>query len=126
MALKNTTSNITEDLLQKIKSWSLDLGFQKLGVTDTNLNLYQARFLDWIEQGYHGDMHFMHKHGSMRYLPDELVAGTLSVISVRMNYYPSGSKNAEHTLNNPELGYISRYALGRDYHKLMRKRLQLL
>ena len=123
---QNIASNSPEELLQKIKNWSEELGFQQLEVSSTNLTGYQNHFLDWLKQDYHGDMHFMQKHGSMRYTPEELVTNTLNILSVRMDYYPPDGANAETTLANPELGYISRYALGRDYHKLMRKRLQKL
>ncbi|MDT8453231.1 MAG: tRNA epoxyqueuosine(34) reductase QueG [Gammaproteobacteria bacterium] len=121
---ENTTT--PEELLQKLKLWSKELGFQQLEVTDTDLGDYQGYFLDWLDQDRHGEMGYMHKHGSMRYQADELVAGTLRIISVRMDYYPPDCESAEATLADTELGYISRYALGRDYHKLMRKRLQKL
>ena len=123
---ENITNNSPEALLQQIKRWSKELGFQQLEVTDTDLGEYQDYFLDWLDQQRHGEMGYMHKHGSLRYQADELVAGTLRIISVRMDYYPPDCASAEATLNNPELGYISRYALGRDYHKLMRQRLQKL
>ena len=113
-------------LLENIESWSKDLGFQQLGVSDIDLEPHQTRFLQWLDDGYHGEMHFMEKHGNKRYQPEVLVVGTLRVISVRMDYYPADSHEAEAVLENPELGYVSRYALGRDYHKLMRQRLQKL
>ncbi|MCK4706050.1 MAG: DUF1730 domain-containing protein, partial [Gammaproteobacteria bacterium] len=122
----NITTNNPEELLQKIKNWSKELGFQQLEVTDTDLTSYEASFLDWLEQDHHGEMNYMQKHGTMRYQADELVANTLNIISVRMDYYPPDCETADTTLADPELGYISRYALGRDYHKLMRKRLQKL
>lgn len=123
---KNIAQNTSSELLQKIKTWSKELGFQQLEVTDTDLSNYQGSFLDWLNKDHHGEMSYMHKHGSMRYQADELVPNTLNIISVRMDYYPPDCERAETTLANSELGYISRYALGRDYHKLMRKRLQQL
>lgn len=120
------TSKHPEELLQHLKTWAKKLGFQQLEVTDTELEHYQNHFIDWLKLDHHGEMGYMHKHGSMRYQPDELVPNTLRIISVRMDYYPPDCETAEATLGNPELGYISRYALGRDYHKLMRKRLQKL
>jgi len=114
------------ELLQQIRLWAKELGFQQLEVTDTELGHYQNHFTDWLDQDYHGEMGYMQKHGTMRYQPDELVPDTLRIISVRMDYYPPDCETADAVLDNPELGYISRYALGRDYHKLMRKRLQKL
>ncbi len=122
----NIANHSPKNLLEKIKAWAKELGFQQLEVTDTNLSGYEDSFLDWLGQDYHGEMNYMQKHGSMRYHADELVADTLNIISVRMDYYPPDCETADTTLANPELGYISRYALGRDYHKLMRKRLQKL
>jgi len=112
--------------LRHLKNWAKEHGFQQREVTDTELDHYQNHFIDWLKLDHHGEMGYMHKHGSMRYQPDELVPNTLRIISVRMDYYPPDCETAEATLGNPELGYISRYALGRDYHKLMRKRLQKL
>ena len=113
-------------LAQNIKAWSQELGFQQLGITDTLMDSHEARLLDWLNSGYHGDMDYMEKHGSKRSRPAELVEGTLRVISVRMDYFPPDSESIQAILDKPEIGFISRYALGRDYHKLMRKRLQLL
>jgi epoxyqueuosine reductase len=113
-------------LAQNIKTWSNELGFQQLGITDTLMDIHEARLLDWLNSGYHGDMDYMEKHGSKRSRPAELVDGTLRVISVRMDYFPPDSESIQVVLDRPDIGFISRYALGRDYHKLMRKRLQLL
>jgi len=113
-------------LLQQIATWSKELGFQQLGVADTHLEQAEARLMNWLDDGCHGDMDYMQKHGTMRSRPDELEKGTLRVISVRMDYDPPDCTPIESVLESPELGFISRYALGRDYHKLMRKRLQKL
>lgn len=112
-------------LSQNIKTWGMELGFQDVGICDTDLTLAQAQLQDWLEAGYHGDMHFMEKHGSMRTQPDELVPNTVRVIMVRMNYFPPEA-NIKKTLRNKMKAYISRYATGGDYHKLIRKRLQKL
>jgi epoxyqueuosine reductase len=112
-------------LAKEIKEWGISLGFQQLGISDTDLSTYDQRFLDWLEQRFHGEMHFMETHGSKRYRPNELIPGTLRVITARINYLPANT-NIIKTLQNPTLGYISRYALGRDYHKLIRKRLTQL
>ena len=115
-----------EQLAKNMRAWAKELGFQQLGITDTGLDLYEARFIDWLDRGYHGDMDYMARHGTKRSRPAELVEGTVRVISVRMDYFPPDSADIQAVLDNPELGFISRYALGRDYHKLMRKRLQQL
>lgn len=113
------------ELANNIKQWGEELGFQQVGITDTDLTKYEQRFSDWLSQGMHGDMEYMARHGSKRTRPAELVPGTMRVISVRMNYLPPDS-NALEVLENSTKAYISRYALGRDYHKLMRKRLEKL
>jgi len=114
------------ELAQNIKNWGNELGFQQTGITDTNLSHAEEKLLAWIAAGYVGEMAWMAQHGRKRSHPDELVAGTTRIISVRMDYQHSKFSNAESVLTNPKLGYVSRYALGRDYHKLMRKRLQKL
>ena len=116
----------TQALAEQIKRWANALGFQQLGITDIALGDAEARLLEWLQRGYHGEMDYMEKHGSKRSRPAELVAGTLRVISVRMDYFPDDSSGIQAVLDSPDLGYISRYTLGRDYHKLMRKRLQQL
>ncbi len=123
------TSTIKVDytqLLQQIKQWSEELGFQQLGVSDIDLAEHEKHLNDWIAAGFHGEMDYMFKHGSKRSHPEQLVDNTCRVISVRMDYMPPDCELSETVLANPEMGYISRYALGRDYHKVMRKRLQKL
>jgi len=115
-----------EKLVRHMRSWARELGFQQLGITDTRLEKHAARLHDWLDRGYHGDMDYMQRHGTRRSRPAELHPGTTRVISVRMDYLPETSSEVETLLNEPEKGVISRYALGRDYHKLMRKRLQKL
>lgn len=113
------------ELTNNIKAWGMALGFQQVGISDIDLHHHEAHLQAWLDAGYHGDMSFMESHGMKRARPDELVPGTLRVISVRMNYLPPDASFAKH-LNSPDIGYISRYALGRDYHKVLRKRLKQL
>ena len=112
-------------LTASIRQWAAELGFQQLGITDTELGEDAARLDAYLAAGYHGEMAYMANHGTMRSRPAELVPGTLRVISVRMDYLPEDTRMAQ-MLAQPEQAYISRYALGRDYHKLIRKRLQQL
>ena len=114
------------ELSEQIKHWGHELGFQQVGITDTNLQVAEQRLQDWLAQGYHADMEYMHKHGLKRSRPALLQPETVSIISVRMDYLPESHEPIENTLNNPVAAFISRYALGRDYHKMLRKRLQKL
>lgn len=109
----------------QIKAWGLALGFQQVGITDTDLSQYEPKFLAWLARGFHGEMDYLERHGEKRYRPTDLIPKTLRIISARMDYLPADT-NALAVLRNPAQGYISRYALGRDYHKLMRKRLAQL
>lgn len=123
-----STSELTvpENINAKIQAWGEQLGFDAVGVSSIDLAEAEQRLFDWLEQGYQGDMEWMARHGTKRSRPAELVPGTLSIISVRMDYWPPDSADAEMVLNHPELAYVSRYALGRDYHKVLRQRLQTL
>ncbi|MFC0227594.1 tRNA epoxyqueuosine(34) reductase QueG [Serratia aquatilis] len=112
-------------LAQHIKQWAQSLGFQQVGICDTDLSAEEPNLQAWLDKQYHGEMEWMARHGMLRARPHELLPGTLRVISVRMNYLPAKAAFAS-TLKNPELGYVSRYALGRDYHKLLRQRLKKL
>ncbi len=112
-------------LAQAIKLWGQELGFQQIGITNTSLERAEKWLDEWLEAGRHGSMEYMVRHGHKRSRPDVLVPGTISVISARMDYLPPDT-NPEAVLSNPNLGYVSRYALGRDYHKVMRNRLQRL
>jgi epoxyqueuosine reductase len=109
-----------------IALWSSELGFQQLGVSDIDLSDAEARLDRWLADGHHGEMHYMPRHGTKRSRPAELVPGTLRVISVRMDYFPDGQEQSAALLDHESRAYISRYALGRDYHKMMRGRLQKL
>jgi epoxyqueuosine reductase len=109
-----------------LEAWARELGFAAIGVSGIELDEDEAHLLDWLAKGCHGEMDYMQRHGVRRSRPDKLVPGTLRVISARMDYLPEGQVEAESVLADPELGYVSRYALGRDYHKLLRTRLQKL
>ena len=113
-------------LADNIRSWGHALGFQQVGITDTDLSLHETRLFNWLEAGMHGDMEYMQRHGTKRSRPEQLLPGTLRIISVRMDYWPEPSRDAMAQLEDEQQAYVSRYALGRDYHKLMRNRLQKL
>lgn len=113
------------NLVEKIKLWAKELGFDQVNITDIDLSRHEAQLQRWLDAGYHGEMEYMATHGMKRARPAELVPGTQRVISVRMNYLPPDASFAK-DLKNKDTAYISRYALGRDYHKLMRNRLKQL
>ena len=113
-------------LSKQIKHWGQELGFQQVGITDTQLDDDEAHLLQWLAADHHGDMDYMQRHGTRRSRPAELVPGTIRVISVRMDYWPGDAQAADEVLQDTALAYLSRYALGRDYHKVIRKRLQQL
>jgi epoxyqueuosine reductase len=113
-------------LLSAIRGWAKELGFTGLGVACIDLPADEAHFLEWLRSGFNGEMDYMSRHGSKRTRPAELIPGTVSCLSVRMDYWPDEAADAESTLADPTVGYVSRYALGRDYHKLLRARLQKL
>ena len=113
-------------LAAQIKTWALELGFDAAGIANIDLDEHQAHLEKWIAKGMHGEMDYMHKHGSKRTRPEELVEGTRRVISVRMDYAPADIKQAEEIIAQNSVAYISRYALGRDYHKVLRSRLKKL
>ncbi len=114
-----------QQLADQIKTWGQELGFQQVGISDIDLSQHEAELQRWIDAGYHGEMDWMARHGMMRARPAELLPGTIRVISVRMNYLPPDAGFAQ-TLKQPHKAYISRYSLGRDYHKLIRNRLKQL
>jgi epoxyqueuosine reductase len=113
------------DLPEQIRQWGRELGFQAVGIADVDLGQAEKRLLEWLDAGFHGEMDYMVRHGTKRSRPAELEPGTVSVISVRMDYMPEG-QDPWAVLNDGERGYISRYTLGRDYHKVLRKRLKQL
>jgi epoxyqueuosine reductase len=102
------------------------LGFNGLGVSSVDIPEDEQHLLRWLEAGFHGEMEYMRRHGSKRSRPNELVPGTIRVLSVRMDYWPDGATPAQAVLDDPTLGYVSRYALGRDYHKVLRRLLARL
>jgi len=129
MSTTHTTAPTPGELLQlkqRISERARALGFQHTGISDTDLREDEQRLEQWLADDRHGDMHYMARHGRKRSRPEALVPGTVRVISVRMDYSPPRARDAWSVLDQPPLAYVSRYALGRDYHKLMRKRLQQL
>lgn len=112
-------------LATDIKRWGQALGFQQIGITDTHLSEAETRLNEWLALGQHGDMAYMAKHGSKRSVPAELIPGTLRIISVRMDYAPP-EPYTKTIKQNPLKGVVSRYAVGRDYHKVLKKRLNQL
>jgi len=112
-------------LATTLKQWGRELGFDAVGITDTELTEAESHLHNWLSKDFHGEMSWMHSHGSKRTHPEQLVEGTLRVISVRMNYLPD-VPDPTHLLEEPTQAFISRYALGRDYHKVLRQRLQKL
>jgi epoxyqueuosine reductase len=113
-------------LAEQIRGWAHELGFQAVGICDTDLTAAENGLLEWLSLGWHGELDYMANHGTKRSRPAELVPGTLRVISVRMNYFPSRTRDSWQVLAESERAFISRYALGRDYHKVLRNRLALL
>jgi epoxyqueuosine reductase len=109
-----------------VKRWGAELGFQQVGIANVTLAEDEAHLEAWLARGWHGDMEYMQRHGTRRSRPAELVPGTLRVISVRLDYLPPAARDAWSVMADPARGFISRYALGRDYHKLLRRRLQKL
>lgn len=121
-----TSSNLVlSDLAETLKVWSKELGFQALGITGVDLGEHPDYLQKWLDAGYQGTMDYMDRHGEKRHKPHALVPGTCTVLSLRMDYLPAGA-DPEKILASSEKAYVSRYALGRDYHKLMRSRLAKL
>jgi len=112
----NSNSLTPHELALHIRGWSRELGFQQTGFTDTRLEQHETWLKNWLAKDFHGEMDYMQRHGTRRSRPQELHPGTSRIISVRLDYLPEAAGD----------GVISRYALGRDYHKMMRKRLQKL
>lgn len=111
-----------------IKTWGKELGFQDIRIADATAEMahVESGLREWLNRGYHGEMDYMAKHGTRRTRPAELVPGTLRVISVRMNYIPPAARDSWQVMRDGDKAFISRYALGRDYHKVLRGRLQKL
>jgi epoxyqueuosine reductase len=113
-------------LARSIREWALDLGFQETGIASVDLEAEAVRLVDWLAAGRHGEMDYMARHGTMRARPAELVPGTRSVICARLDYLPPGARASADVLADPRHAHVARYALGRDYHKVVRGRLQKL
>lgn len=111
------------ELLDRIRAWATELGFQDIAVTDTQLDAYSKRYLEWLASHFHGSMGYLERNVEKRLDPQKLIPETLRVISARMDYLPSADST---TLDDPERAFISRYALGRDYHKVLRRKLAKL
>jgi epoxyqueuosine reductase len=114
------------ELANAIRRWGAELGFQQIGIAGVDLGADETHLLNWLAAGRHGEMDYMQRHGTRRSRPQELQPGTVRVVSARMDYAPPGIDRGWDVLADASLGYVSRYALGRDYHKLMRQRLQQL
>lgn len=115
-----------QQLAQDLKAWALELGFARAAISGVNLSHAEPRLQAWLDAGYHGEMDYMARHGLKRARPAELQPGTCSVLSVFMPYFPAQAADAQAILADGERAYLSRYALGRDYHKVLRQRLQTL
>ena len=113
-------------LRRDIGGWGTELGFQQVAVADCDLSHAEPRLAEWLARGWHGDMDYMARHGVKRSRPAELVPGTLRVIAVRLNYTPPAARDSWSVINDGAQAFISRYATGRDYHKVLRNRLQEL
>ena len=113
-------------LAKQIKHWGHALGFAAIGIADCDLGAAESGLLAWLDKGFHGDMDYMAAHGTRRSRPAELVPGTIRVITARLDYLPPDAAAPHDVLIDAESAYVSRYALGRDYHKALRNRLQAL
>jgi epoxyqueuosine reductase len=110
---------------KKIKAWGAELGFDHVGISDINLNDQKEAYQSWIQSGFNGSMDYLKRHQDLKFSPDILVANTISILSVRLDYMPL-EENTTNALRDKSRAYISRYALGRDYHKVMRSKLKKL
>ncbi len=113
-------------LANNIRGWGAELGFQQIGIADCDLSRAEMKLMEWLNKGWHGDMDYMARHGTARSRPAALTPGTVSVISARMNYLPPDARAVDAVLQEPDRAAIARYALGRDYHKVLRARLHQL
>jgi epoxyqueuosine reductase len=110
----------------RVKRWGRELGFDAVAIAGTDLARDEARLIEWLGRGWHGEMDYMARHGARRARPAELVPGTISIITARLNYEAPVTRDAWETLEDPSSAFVSRYALGRDYHKILRAKLQAL
>ncbi len=130
IAIKMHQNSLSADelseLASNIRAWGAELGFQQIGIADIDLAETELRLEEWLARGFHGEMTYMSRHGTRRTRPSELIQGTCRVICARMNHLPAGAHPPESALADKNKAYVARYALGRDYHKLLRRRLQQL
>ena len=113
-------------LEERIRQWGRDLGFDAVAIAGTQLDAEEARLMEWLGRGWHGEMDYMARHGARRARPAELVPGTASIVTARLNYTPAEARASDDVLADPARAFVSRYALGRDYHKVLRAKLQAL
>lgn len=123
--------NAGTELFGQIQEWARELGFSQIGVAGVDLSDAEERLIQWLAKGFHGEMDFMEKHGLMRARPAQLVPGTVCILTARMDYLPSATqpdwiKQEWDRHANPHEAVVSVYARGRDYHKVLRNRLQKL
>ena len=111
---------------RQLAAHARELGFDRIGVARIEIPQDEQHLLRWLDAGFHGEMDYMRRHGTMRSRPQELAPGTIRVVSARMDYWPAAARDAEAVLGDAASGYVSRYALGRDYHKVMRGALARL
>ena len=126
MAPTETHTDNLAAIQSQLDQWAQELGFQQVGITGVDLNEHEGYLQKWLDAGYQGDMHYMTRHGLTRARPADLIPGTCTVLTLRMDYLPEAAADPEVVLGQNDQAYISRYALGRDYHKLMRQRLARL
>jgi epoxyqueuosine reductase len=119
-------TTVAEGIEDRVRRWGRELGFDAVAIAGTELEAEEARLMEWLGRGWHGEMDYMARHGARRARPAELVPGTLSIITARLNSTPADARDAEAVLADPERAFVSRYALGRDYHKVLRAKLQQL
>jgi epoxyqueuosine reductase len=120
------TINQLNGLAQQIKTWGREIGFQEIGITDTDLTRETELLNEWLAKGFHGEMDYMARGAANRAQPAAMVEGTVRVITARLNYEAPDAKDSWDVIHNAEAAFISRYALGRDYHKVLRTKLQTL
>ncbi|HEY7889590.1 MAG TPA: tRNA epoxyqueuosine(34) reductase QueG [Steroidobacteraceae bacterium] len=111
---------------RQLAALARELGFDRIGVARIDIPEDEQHLLRWLDAGFHGEMDYMPRHGTMRSRPQELAPGTIRVVSVRLDYWPAAARSADAVLGDAHSGYISRYALGRDYHKVLRGALARL
>ena len=124
--MSETINSNLDQLTSQIKVWAYQLGFQAVGITDTDLDEHNQYLQQWLQDKRHGEMAWMQKHAHLRQQPNTLHPDTLRVISVRMDYMSDLATPPKALIKKPETAAISRYAVGRDYHKVLRSRLAKL